>query len=301
MTIRQAYEYILVECNKVKAPQVLLEDFIYLFNKAIQQYINGVYNRSEYNQQSSDDLGFLQTTSVIKVGKIAPRQEFNDTVWELQLPKDYLHMLNCIAEFTGSDSNKSRCGNGVQRTITSTCQRLTADLYAGIINNYYMKPSHKKPYYYIINRNEKDQPVTNPAMDDQIINKESYKPEYIETGSVNLPEQLEPFSDYRFYGLKEQYDRTSNQTSVNLEIHSGASTWALNKVYVTYLKSPMYVSMTQDENLEIKDNSQVLEFPDYVCYEIINITVRLLLENASDPRLQTNVPINQTIAVPGNK
>jgi hypothetical protein len=63
----------------------------------------------------------------------------------------------------------------------------------------------------------------------------------------------------------------------------------------------MYVSMTQDENLEIKDNSQVLEFPDYVCYEIINITVRLLLENAGDPRLQTNVPINQTIAVPGNK
>mgnify|MGYP000825223685 CR=1 FL=1 len=47
-------------------------------------------------------------------------------------------MLNCIAEFTGSDSNKSRCGNGVQRTITSTCQRLTADLYAGIINNYYI-------------------------------------------------------------------------------------------------------------------------------------------------------------------
>ena len=65
-------------------------------------------------------------------------------------------MLNCIAEFTGSDSNKSRCGNGVQRTITSTCQRLTADLYAGIINNYYMKPSHKKPYYYIINRNKKE-------------------------------------------------------------------------------------------------------------------------------------------------
>ena len=80
MTIRQCYEYILVECNKVKAPQVLLEDFIYLFNKAIQQYINGVYNRSEYKQQSSDDLGFLQTTSVINSDKIALRQEFNDTV-----------------------------------------------------------------------------------------------------------------------------------------------------------------------------------------------------------------------------
>ena len=38
-----------------------------------------------------------------------------------------------------------------------------------------------------------------------------------------------------------------------------------------------------------------MEFPDYVCYEIINEFVKLLLENTSDPRLQTNVPINQTI------
>lgn len=121
-------------------------------------------------------------------------------------------MLNCIAEFTGSDSNKSRCGNGAQRTITSTCQRLTADLYAGIINNYYMKPSHKKPYYYIINRNEKDQPVTNPVMDNEI-KEGSYRPNYIKTEDGN----------YQFYALKEPYDRTANQSSVNLEIHSGDS------------------------------------------------------------------------------
>ena len=63
----------------------------------------------------------------------------------------------------------------------------------------------------------------------------------------------------------------------------------------------MYVSMTQDDVLLPEDNTQTLEFPDYVCYEIIKIVTRLLLENAGDPRLQTNVPINQTIAVPGNK
>ena len=39
----------------------------------------------------------------------------------------------------------------------------------------------------------------------------------------------------------------------------------------------MYVSMTQDDVLLPEDNTQFLEFPDYVCYEIINITVRLLL------------------------
>lgn len=63
----------------------------------------------------------------------------------------------------------------------------------------------------------------------------------------------------------------------------------------------MYVSMDQDQVFAVEDNTQKLEFPDYVCYEIINIYVRLLLENASDPRLQTNIPINQTIAIPGNK
>lgn len=57
MTVREAYEFALIECNKLKAPAMLLEDFVYLFNKAIQQYVNGVYNRCEYNQQSSDDLG----------------------------------------------------------------------------------------------------------------------------------------------------------------------------------------------------------------------------------------------------
>lgn len=62
----------------------------------------------------------------------------------------------------------------------------------------------------------------------------------------------------------------------------------------------MYVSMDQDDLIKEEDGTQVLEFPDYVCYEIINIYVRLLLENAGDPRLQTNIPINQTISIPGN-
>lgn len=62
----------------------------------------------------------------------------------------------------------------------------------------------------------------------------------------------------------------------------------------------MYVTMTQEDLLNPIDNTQVLEFPDYICYEIINTYVKLLLENASDPRLQTNIPVNQTIAIPGN-
>lgn len=294
MTLRQAYEYTLIECNKLKAPPILLEDFTYLFNKAIQQYVNSVYNRAEYNQQSSDDLRFLQTITTLEVDEnLEPKELNNDTIWELELPKDYIHLLNCIAEFKGSDP-KSKCEDNSIKTITSPCQRLTADMYSGIINNYYMKPSHKKPYYYIINNNTKNEPPTNPKMDDEI----GYTPEHI---TISEPEFTEMDDDYRFDALKDNGNRIVNQSTVKIEIHSGISQWKLSKLYITYLKAPKYYSMTQQGLLDIKDNTPILEFPDYVCYEIINIYVRLILENTSDPRLQTNIPINQTIAVPGNQ
>lgn len=274
MTLRQCYEFALIECNKLKAPVLLLEDYIYLFNKAIQQKINEIYNRYDINQQSSDDLRVLQTTATI-IPKRKEDSMLNDNIWVVELPKDYLHLLNCVAEFEGNNSNFDRCGGMNKITIISNCQRMTADIQGGIINNYYMKPSHKKPYYYIINNNNPKDDVTNPEMDSEIENKQ---------GSSE----------------KEQYKRISNQSTVKLEIHIGDSNWTTTKVQVTYLKSPMYVTMTQEDLLEIDDNTQVLEFPDYICYEIINTYVKLLLENASDPRLQTNIPVNQTIAIPGN-
>jgi hypothetical protein len=57
-------------------------------------------------------------------------------------------LLNCIAKF--SKSGESNCKKTIPSIITP-CKRLTSDLYPGIMNNYYMKPSHKNPYYYIIN------------------------------------------------------------------------------------------------------------------------------------------------------
>ena len=59
-----------------------------------------------------------------------------------------------------------------------------------------------------------------------------------------------------------------------------------------------YRGLTQEELDLVEDTSQVLEWPDYVCYEIVKELVTLLLENAGDPRLQTNIPINKAIASP---
>lgn len=56
MTARELYNNALIEINKLEAPPLLLEDYNYLLNKAVQQYVNKVYNRYEIGQQSTDDL-----------------------------------------------------------------------------------------------------------------------------------------------------------------------------------------------------------------------------------------------------
>ena len=65
MTAKQLFEYALIELNKREAPSLLLEDYNYFINKAINQYINKVYNAYELDQQRSDDLRVLKSTAIL--------------------------------------------------------------------------------------------------------------------------------------------------------------------------------------------------------------------------------------------
>ena len=100
--------------------------------------------------------------------------------------------------------------------------------------------------------------------------------------------------------VKYAEQRYGNHSKVRMEIRYGkdSSLFLLDKVYVDYLKAPQFIRLTQDQVDAVEDNSQVLEFPDYICYELINEIVHLIMENASDPRLQSHIPINQSIAPP---
>ena len=49
MTARQLFDYALIELNKVQAPSLLLEDYNYFINKAVNQYINKRYNIYDIN------------------------------------------------------------------------------------------------------------------------------------------------------------------------------------------------------------------------------------------------------------
>ena len=157
MTSRQVFEYALVELNKVQAPSLLLEDYNYFINKAINQYINRVYNLYDINQQKSDDLRVLKSSTVLTpivtndYGTTTAAL-FNKT-YEVDLPDDYLHILNCVVEY-GAQAN-FKCYNQGDK-IHFGAKRLTADMFSQIINNYYMRPSYKNPYYYINNVNVND-------------------------------------------------------------------------------------------------------------------------------------------------
>lgn len=292
MTARNLYEYGLIELNKLEAPSLLTEDYVYFLNKAVQQCINLTYNRYDTNQQSTDDLRVLKTTALLQNPKkledaddLASIQEkinsgILSSTYYVDLPKDYMHMLNCIVGFTRTENpnKKTHCDSEVGTKVYFTAKRLTADMYGGVINNYYQKPSYKRPYYYLNTINTSNEIVTNKEQDDSILN-------YIA--------DIESLRDSE----AKKGERIANPSNVRLELRFGDDTlYTPSEVYIEYIKAPMYIRLSQAEIDDPgADVSQILEFPDYVCYEILNIFVRLIMENASDPRLQTNIPLNQTI------
>lgn len=290
MTARELYEYALIELNKLEAPSLLLEDYNYFINKAVQQYINLVYAKLEIDQQSTDDIRVLKASTVLKPVKLYENPSYSHLAngmfkssYYVDLPEDYMHLLNCIVEYKVGVSN-FKCYNKGDM-VYFAARKLTPDMYTQVLNNAYMRPMYKRPYYYLTNINTANTIVTNPSMDTAILdaNKENNETPSALVDSNNIPG-----------------DRLANPSTVRLELRYGNDdgVFVPNNIYVDYLKSPMYIRLTQEQINSTLDYSQVLEFPDYVCFEIANIFVRLLMENASDPRLQTNIPINNTIAAP---
>ena len=261
MTIRNAFENCLIELNKVQAPSLLVDDFIYLFNKSVQQYVNKRYNLFETKQQLTDDLRVLTKTIKIKYPNLDVETSSNvfGKSYRCELPDDYVHMLNCICEF---ENLNSKCESN--SIFQQGANKLDTSQWSHVINNAYMKPSVKRPYYYIINIEE---PVKSGKSDDD---------------------------------KKKEVDsaiRYGNSVQPIMQIKCGDdSRYTLKAVYVDYLRAPEYLTLDQDLLDDVADKSQVIEFPDYVVYEIINEIVKLTMENGQNPRIQTNPQVNQTVA-----
>lgn len=371
MTAKQAFEYALVEQNKRKAPSLLLEDYNYFFNKTVNQYVNRMYNAYEANQQKTDDLRVLKGTAVLTPVLNTAGTNISSLfskVYEVDLPDDYLHILNCIVEY--NIVRDSKCYTAGQ-TWQQGAKRMTADIASQIINNHYMKPSYTNPYFYINNvmvdtiypinetptlitsggtvisnylikfgtpeatslviiKNGVNHTLTYIASapnTNQFSNATTLKTNlalrgissvvigsdllinnaYVENvtsvteNSAFLTITSGTTDDLTSLVDKVALNRYGNRSKVRMEIRYGKdnSLFLLNKVFIDYLRTPQFIKLTQEQVDEVEDNSQLLEFPDYVCLELVNELVKLLMENTSDPRLQSFIPINQSIASPG--
>lgn len=327
MTARQLWEATLIELNKVQAPSLLLEDYNYFINKAVYQYVNKKYNIYDVNQQTTDDIRVLKATTKILVdseNKNKNPDSLYGSVYEFDLPKDYLHILNCICEYKVNKPFK--CYDS-ETIVHFKANRLTADLYGEILNNYYMRPSYKRPYYYInnINTNKSEIPNTNVGeLTDQFPTNPVTNGRGTDISGISIVEGKQ--DDFKNNYAKDPTDsglnrtisvngtvvnavekvsqvRYGNPSNIRMEIRYGKDTslFQLNSIYIDYIKTPQNIRLTQEQIDFIEDKSQILEFPDYVCQEIINELVHIVMENASDPRLQTHIPVSQSIANPAQQ
>ena len=365
MTARQVWEGMLTELSKVNAPSMLLQDFNYFFNKAINQYINKRYNIYDINQQTSDDLRVLKATSILEaklateseplkalVNLGAGKSKLFGATYEVILPSDYLHILNCICIYKVKENWK--CYNKGDY-VQFAAKRLTADSWSVIVNDYYNRPLPERPYFYIhninINNTVPTNPITlqNPNGTDIAtkygVNEIDFKPiggvvEHDEgvvtpdrgvvgpaptpgggvvgpsptpgggvigaAGRSNFSRTItlgEPDNRTVSTVERDTGTRYGNASNVRMEIRYGHdnSIFSLEKVFIDYIKSPQTIRLTQEQVNLTEDTSQIMEFPDYVCQEIINELTMLVMENTADPRLQTNTTVTQSIANPAHQ
>lgn len=283
--------------------------------------------------------------------------------YEVILPSDYLHILNCICIYELQKTYK--CYNKGD-TWRAAATRLTADAYSQVLDNFWNRPTYKRPYYYIHNVNTSTTVPTNPYGSDIIDDTDKYETKYEENQQVitysngstvtinysinsegkrekEISRTVTPatnngnnsgtdFNSIEIgYGLdgnnnqivqgsdnpktinllespysaveRGQNIRYGNVSQVRLEIRYGTddSVFELKNVYIDYLKTPQNIRLTQQQLDRTEDTSQMLEYPDYVCQEIVNELVHIIMENISDQRLQTHPVVSQSIANPAQQ
>lgn len=93
----------------------------------------------------------------------------------------------------------------------------------------------------------------------------------------------------------------ASETRMEIRIGKDRSVFTLLGVQVDYLKAPQRIRLTQEQVDMITDTSQMMEFPDYVCQEIINELVHIIMVNTGDPQLQNHIPSSTSIAQPAQQ
>ena len=314
-TAKQAFEATAIELSKVNAPTLKLYEFNYFINKAINQYVNKIYNTYDINQQTTDDMRVLKATAKLTPVALYDNNKLisiNRASHEVYLPMDYLHLLNCICVYKiNKDIDCYEQGNRIAVPAT----RLTADAWSQVLQDIYNRPSPKHPYYYINNVNKQSILPTNSVEDNIPSEKKPFNQEGTDIyEKYDVTSQDSEKSNFkRMFTLKSNSQerssskvhkeiavRQGNASPIRCEIRYGRDTsiYELEEVHIDYIKVPQYIRLTQDQLDRTEDFSQILEFPEYVNQEIINELVHLIMEHINNPRLANHFQMTQSIARP---
>ena len=260
-------------------------------------------------------------------------QSLHGATYEVFLPIDYLHMLNCVCIYYVA---KTKDCWDAGSYIEVPANRLTADSWSQIVTDIYNRPSPMRPYYYIHNLNQQQTLPTDPrtsietgtgieevGTDMNGIYRVTTNGDWVDDGDGGLKfdgsatsgeGSVENSNFQRTFKLNAGTEaeteislvekpiaaRIGNTSNVRCEIRYGKddSLFQLAEVQVDYVKVPQHIRLTQEQIDLTEDTSQIMEFPDYVNQEIINELVHLVMERVNDPRLGNNMQMTQTIARP---
>ena len=174
--------------------------------------------------------------------------------------------------------------NPLEVTINTTNNGTLANLYSKLSVS--SDPKIQRAYYFLdVNTNV----LTIKSQYDTFVVSKS------NSGGMLTFEQVE-----RSLITREEDVRYGNRDTTRMELRFGKDdkVFSPTRIYVDYLKAPQFIRLTQEQVDAVEDTSQILEFPDYVVQEIINELTKILMENASDPRIQSHIPVNTSIAGP---
>lgn len=314
MTSKQVYEATAIELSNVHAPALKLYEFNYFFNQAIRQFVNKVYNVYDVNQQTTDDLRVLKATATLKptIAESTGNKALDylrGATYFVDMPDDYLHLLNCICLF---DVNKNKeCWNkGDVMVVGAT--KLTADSWSSVVDDVYNQPTKKHPYYYIHNQNDIHVDSSSEKESKPLTDRNSEMPSNYDTDELhNLALESGFERTFNYFDNNEATamdaiekpagSRHANSSRVKVEIRCGrdkSNIFSLSAVQIDYVKAPQFIRLTQEQLDSDEDISQVMEFPDYVNQEIVNELVNLVMRKTNDPALQAHIQMTQSIARP---
>lgn len=260
MTLKEVYEAMLIELNKnFGSTDLLLEDFNYFVNKGILQYVQKRYNVSETNRQVLDDLKNIIVPGELSKAELTSTKNKGWYFFKGELPDDYLHLMSCDVEFVVRADFECFKENHVEVVEVFP---LTTSVEKKARSNFWFKPSFKKPYYRVTG----DRSTYDTSTPKGILSK-------LEVTFGDSP-----------YLLDEHNQLIIPDAKVELE-----------KVYYEYLKVPDKMTLTYEELDEISDSSQLMEFSEDVCGEIIKETIKLVALKTGNPLIQNYDQINMSV------